>query len=145
MKIQKSLLVPFKLLLTTCSGVRLSQSHSFMFAPAALQACRVSISSVAAALKGKYHITTGFTQFYRYLIILAHIFHHILHSNSLMLKISSLSGLMMNRKANFFLIKANFICYLKFGKSSNSMLDFDIIRNEEYLLLKNIYFAFSKM
>lgn len=50
-----------------------------------------------------------------------------------MLKISSLSGLMMNRKANFFLIKANFICYLKFGKSSNSMLDFDIIRNEEYL------------
>lgn len=43
-----------------------------------------------------------------------YIFHHTLHSNSLMLKISSLSGLMINRKANFFLIKANFICYLKF-------------------------------
>lgn len=45
-----------------------------------------------------------------------YIFHHILHSNSLMLKISSLSGLMMNRKANFFLIKANFICYLNLAR-----------------------------
>lgn len=62
-----------------------------------------------------------------------------------MFKIFSLSGFMMNRKVNFFFIKVNFICYLKFGKSSNLMLDFDIIRNEEYFLFKNIYFVFLKM